>query len=214
MYAVVKSGGKQYRVEEGSELVVEKLDAQVGDAVDFDVLFFSDGSKVVADPNAAATGNVTAEVVEQFKGEKVVVFKFKRRKGYKRTRGHRQELTRVKVTKIAEPTRAPKKAAKKAEKKVETEIEKKAAAEPVEPQVAEEPTRAQAEPQAAPAGAKPPKEKATKEPEAAVEETAPAPAEETEPERCIATTSSGNRCKNKAKEGSQYCGVHAKKYEG
>ena len=179
MYAVVQTGGKQFKVEEGAEVVVDKLDAEVGDTVDFDVLFYSDGSKTVADPASVRRGGVTAEVVEQFKGDKVVVFKFKRRKGYKRTRGHRQQLTRVKVTKIAAPKAAPKKAAKpKAEPKEK-------AAEPA----AKEPAK------------KAPVEQPTAEPAA-------------EPAQCEAIKADGERCHNKAKEGSKYCGVHAKKYEG
>ena len=196
MYAVVKTGGKQIKVEEGAEVVVEKLDAEVGDTVDFDVLFFSDGSKTVVDPVAVRTGAVTAEVVEQFKGDKVVVFKFKRRKGYKRTRGHRQQMTRVKVTKIA----APKAGAKKASAKPK--------AEPVEkPAEAAKPAAKEA-----PAKEAPPQEPVAK--PASVEPAAEVAEPAAEPGQCEAITASGERCKNKAKEGSKYCGVHAKKYEG
>jgi large subunit ribosomal protein L21 len=116
MYAVVKTGGKQLKVEEGSEAVIEKLDAEVGSTVDFDVLYFTDGKKTVADPEALKGATVTAEVVEHFRGEKVIVFKFKRRKGYKRTKGHRQPYTRVRVKTIG----APKAPAKKAPAKKET----------------------------------------------------------------------------------------------
>jgi large subunit ribosomal protein L21 len=180
MYAVVKTGGKQYRVEEGSEVVVEKLDAGVGDSVDFDVLFYADGSQVVSDPAAVSSATVTAEDVAQFKGDKVVVFKFKKRKGYKRTKGHRQNLTRVKVTKIATFAGGAK---KKAAPKVELEVEPKAAALKAEPKAAE------------------PKAEAPK-------------AEPAAPAQCEAVKGDGERCKNKAKDGSTYCGVHAKKYSG
>ncbi|GAB4275019.1 MAG: hypothetical protein Kow0056_04090 [Coriobacteriia bacterium] len=183
MYAVVRSGGKQYRVEEGAELVVEKLAADVGSAVEFDVLFFSDGKRVVADPAALADAKVTAEVVEQFKGDKVVVFKFKRRKGYKRTKGHRQELTRVRVTGLKGPKGAKASAeAKKAKSAPKPQTDEKGAAEEAKP------------------------EKTSAEGAVAVAEA--------QPGMCQATTASGEPCKNKAKEGSKYCGVHAKKYEG
>ena len=97
MYAVVSTGGKQLKVEQGAEAVVEKLDAAVGDTVVLDVLFVSDGDDLrVGD--AASSATVTAEIVEHFLGEKVAVFKFKRRKKYRRKTGHRQDFTEIKVT--------------------------------------------------------------------------------------------------------------------
>jgi len=102
MYAVVKTGGKQYKVAQGDVLDVEKLDVDPGKKVDLDVLFLADGDRVVTDANALAKAKVSAKVVEHFKGKKIVVFKFKRRKGYKRTQGHRQNLTRLEVTKVSE----------------------------------------------------------------------------------------------------------------
>jgi large subunit ribosomal protein L21 len=198
MYAVVRTGGKQLRVEEGAEAVVEKLDADVGDEVSFDVLYFSDGKKRVAEPEALTGAAVKAEIVEHFKGEKVVVFKFKRRKGYKRTKGHRQELTRVRVTSITAPKGAPKKAAPAKEKAAEPEAKKPEKA----PAKAEKPA---AKAEKAPAKAEKPAAKAEK---------APAKAEKAEPARCAAIKADGERCKNKAKPGSEYCGVHQKKDEG
>lgn len=115
MYAIVKTGGKQYKVAEGDKLNIEKLDAQVGDKVELEAICIVDGDKVEADPAKAAKFVVTAEVLEQFKGEKQIVFKFKKRKNYKRKKGHRQLLTRVEIKSIA----AAKKAAKKAEPKKE-----------------------------------------------------------------------------------------------
>ena len=91
MYAIIKTGGKQYRVAAGDKLNIEKLDAEVG-AID--------GDKVEADPAKAAQTKVVATVVEQFRGEKVLVFKFKKRKNYKKLRGHRQSLTRVQIESI------------------------------------------------------------------------------------------------------------------
>ena len=101
MYAIVKTGGKQYKVAVGDKLNIEKLDAEVGATVELPVICFVDGSTVEADPAKAAAKKVTAEVVEQFKGPKQRVFKFKKRKNYKKLRGHRQQLTRVEIKSIA-----------------------------------------------------------------------------------------------------------------
>jgi len=117
MYAVVSTGGKQLKVAKDDVVVVEKLDVPVGETVTFDVLFAADGESFVFDPSEAAAATVTAEVLEHFKGEKAVIFKFKKRKGYKRLRGHRQELTRVRITDVS--LSAPKKSTKKAATKTE-----------------------------------------------------------------------------------------------
>ena len=100
MYAVVATGGKQLKVAEGDVVTVEKLDAEVGSTVDLDVLFLANEDSIVADPASLEKAKVVCEIVEHFKGEKVVIFKFKKRKGYKRTRGHRQQLTRVLVKEV------------------------------------------------------------------------------------------------------------------
>ena len=123
MYAIVATGGKQVKVEAGDVVAVEKLDAAVGDAVKFDVIFLADGDTVVVDPSILASANVTGEVVEHFKGDKAVIFKFKKRKGYKRLKGHRQELTRVRITDVAAEQAAPKKKAAPRKKKVEEPVE-------------------------------------------------------------------------------------------
>ena len=81
MYAIVKTGGKQYKVAPGDRINIEKLDVE-------------------ADPAKAAATKVVATVIEQFKGEKVLVFKFKKRKNYKKLRGHRQQLTRVEIKSV------------------------------------------------------------------------------------------------------------------
>jgi len=112
MYAVIKTGGKQYRVSEGDYLDIEKLDAEVGADVEFDVLFICDGSSIIIEPDALAKAKVCGQVVEHFKGEKQIVFKFKKRKNYKRTQGHRQQLTKVYITLVSadgtgEPNRLP-----------------------------------------------------------------------------------------------------------
>ncbi len=116
MYAVIKTGGKQYRVQEGDVLRVEKLDAEAGKKVTFDqVLMLGEGDaiKVGAD---AARAKVTAVVMEQGRGQKIVVFKKRRRKNYRLTRGHRQSYTSVRIEKISKPRAAAKKAAAAAEK--------------------------------------------------------------------------------------------------
>lgn len=100
MYAIVKTGGKQYKVSAGDFLNVEKLDAEVGNKVALDAIAVVKDGKVEADPAKAAKTKVEAVVVEQFKGEKQLVFKFKKRKNYKRTRGHRQNLTRLQITAV------------------------------------------------------------------------------------------------------------------
>ena len=99
MYAIIATGGKQYKVSEGDVLKVEKLDAQPGDAVTFDqVVAISDnGLKVAGD---VANASVTATVVEQGRGRKVIVYKYKRKTGYHKKNGHRQLFTQVKIDKI------------------------------------------------------------------------------------------------------------------
>ena len=100
MYAVVKTGGKQYKVEPGTVLSIEKLNAEVGEEVELPVIFFADGETIEADPAKAAATKVTAEVLDQYKGKKQLVFKFKKRKGYKKLKGHRQQLTKVRITAV------------------------------------------------------------------------------------------------------------------
>jgi len=124
MYAIVATGGKQLKVVTGDVVAVEKIDAAVGESVKFDVIFLADGDDIVVDPAELASATVTGEVVEQFKGEKAIIFKFKKRKGYKRLKGHRQNLTRVRITDVSAKA-APKKAAakKKTEEPVEVAVE-------------------------------------------------------------------------------------------
>jgi len=110
-YAIVKTGGKQYRVEEGQELLVERLRAGEGDKVLLDPLMLRDGDKLV-DGEDLAKVKVEATVVGHERGPKVRVLKFKPKRGYKRRTGHRQELTRLEVTSVKLLSRKP--AAKKA----------------------------------------------------------------------------------------------------
>jgi large subunit ribosomal protein L21 len=101
MYAVLKTGGKQYKVAENDVIIVEKLVAEAGSTIDLDeVLMIGDGeTSKVGTPNLDGA-KVTAEVLEQKRGKKVIVFKKKRRQNYRRTRGHRQELTVLRITDI------------------------------------------------------------------------------------------------------------------
>lgn len=97
-YAVVETGGKQYRVTKGVTLAIERLGAAAGQKVKLDrVLAVSDGAQLTVGTPTVKGAAVTVEVVEEFRGPKVVSFKKKRRKGYHKKIGHRQELARVKV---------------------------------------------------------------------------------------------------------------------
>jgi large subunit ribosomal protein L21 len=106
MYAIVKTGGKQYRVEKGQTLLVERLPDEAGATVALEpILFRSDD--VVFDADGLAKVKVDAKIVEHLRGEKLRVFKFKPKRGYRRRTGHRQELTRIEVTEIKQLTRKP-----------------------------------------------------------------------------------------------------------
>ena len=103
MYAVIQTGGKQYRVEPGKTVLVEKLEGDAGATVTFDqVLLVSsgDGATVTVGKPTVAGASVTGEIVEQTRGEKLVVFKFRLHKNYVRRNGHRQDLTAVKIAAI------------------------------------------------------------------------------------------------------------------
>ena len=99
MYAIIATGGKQYKVSEGDVIKVEKLDAEAGATVTFDqVVAVSDKELKVA--GDVANANVTATVMEQGRGKKVIVYKYKRKTGYHKKNGHRQAYTQVKIEKI------------------------------------------------------------------------------------------------------------------
>lgn len=102
MYAIIETGGKQYKVNEGSIIKVEKLDVQAGEKITLNqVLLLNDenGNVKIGNPLVAGAA-VTAEVLEQGKNKKVIVYKYKRRKNYRRKQGHRQPYTKIKVEKI------------------------------------------------------------------------------------------------------------------
>ena len=100
MYAIVKTGGRQYRVAVGDEVEVNTLDGEPGSSVTLPALLLLDGGTVTADADALAAATVTAEVVGHTKGPKIKIHKFKSKTGYHKRQGHRQALTRVKVTGI------------------------------------------------------------------------------------------------------------------
>jgi len=99
-YAIIQTGGKQYRVAEGDEIDVEKLDVEPGQETELEVLLVSGAAGLRVGAPLVDGAAVTAEVVDQHKGDKVIAFKFKRRKGYHRTVGHRRQLTRLKIKSI------------------------------------------------------------------------------------------------------------------
>ncbi|MEO0906114.1 MAG: 50S ribosomal protein L21 [Pseudomonadota bacterium] len=135
MFAIVRTGGKQYRVAAGDKIAVEKLAGEAGDTITLgDVLLAGEGDSI-AD---AAKVTVSAEIIAQAKSEKVVVFKKRRRHNYRRKAGHRQQMTLLRITDVGEGKKAPaKKAAAKPAAKAETEA-KKAPAKKAAPKAAAE----------------------------------------------------------------------------
>ena len=111
MYAIVKTGGKQYKVAPGDVISIEKLPIEVGEEVELPAICVVDGDTIEADPEKAAATKVVAKVLDQYKGKKQLVFKFKKRKGYKKLKGHRQQLTKVIIMAVGsekiEPKAAP-----------------------------------------------------------------------------------------------------------
>ena len=100
-YAIIRTGGRQFRVAEGDTIDVDLLDVDAGKTATFgDVLLFADGDKVTHGDPLVSGAKVTAEVLQQRKDKKVIAFKYRRRKGYHRTVGHRRKLTRVKIKSI------------------------------------------------------------------------------------------------------------------
>jgi len=106
MYAIVKTGGKQYRVERGQKLLVERLAAAEGSDVALEPILYR-SEEAVFDKTGLKNVKVTARVVAHVRGEKLRVFKFKPKRGYKRRTGHRQDLTQIEVTEISAGAKAP-----------------------------------------------------------------------------------------------------------
>ena len=162
MYAVVKTGGKQYRVTKDDTILVEKLDADEGQTVTLsDVMLLGDGDKVTVGTPVVANASVEAQVVNQTRGPKIIIFRRKRRKNHRRTQGHRQDLTLLKITQIntsgkkaapakeaatkAEAKPAAKKAAAPA-KKAATKAEAKSASQKAAAPAKKAATKAEAKP--------------------------------------------------------------------
>ena len=101
MYAVIKTGGKQYRVSQGDRLRIEKLPGDVGSELAFDEVLMVGGDKVAVGKPTVDGATVQAKILAQDKAKKVIVFKYKRRKGYRRKRGHRQAYTELRVTSVS-----------------------------------------------------------------------------------------------------------------
>lgn len=102
MYAIMKTGGKQYKVGEGNIIKVEKLPAEVGEKITFEEIIFltdGEGNVKIGDPHISGA-KVIAEVLEQGRDKKIVVYKYKKRKNYHKKQGHRQPFTRIKIEKI------------------------------------------------------------------------------------------------------------------
>jgi|Deesub1362B_J571_1020462.scaffolds.fasta_scaffold04735_6 large subunit ribosomal protein L21 len=121
MFAIIETGGKQYRVQEGDKIIIEKLDLKPGEKVIFEkVLLIENNGQILFGnpylPNAKVEGTILAQI----KGEKVIIFKKKRKKGYKKKRGHRQKLTEVQIEKIISDYQEIKQA-----KKIEVEAKSK-----------------------------------------------------------------------------------------
>jgi large subunit ribosomal protein L21 len=125
LYAIIESGGKQYKVEKGETLLLDRLPAKQGEKVDLRAVMFRDGD-VVTDPTELEKVKVEATISEHLRGPKIRVFKYKAKKGYRRTAGHRSELTKVEITDLKQLTRKP--AAKKPQAKAESTAEPKAEA--------------------------------------------------------------------------------------
>lgn len=132
-YAVIESGGKQYKVEKGTSLLVDRLNASEGDVVALRPVLFRD-KEIVAEPKELEKVKVEATVSEHLRGPKIKVFKYKAKKGYRRRAGHRSELTRLEVTELKLGAR---KAAAKAEPKAEDKP-KAAAKKPAEKKSAQD----------------------------------------------------------------------------
>lgn len=131
MYAVIKTGGKQYRVREGDTLRVEKLSAEQGAKIQFDqVLMVGEGDDVKLGTPFVSGTQVSATVIGQGRGEKIKVVKFKRRKNYLRQKGHRQAFTEVEITKIGAAGRAAPKAKAELAAKPASEAKPEAAPKP------------------------------------------------------------------------------------
>ena len=101
MYAIVKAGGRQEKVTVGETITVDRIDAKSGASVSFPALLVVDGATVTTDPKALAAAKITGEVIDEVKGPKIDILRYKNKTGYRRRQGFRSQLTRVKITAIA-----------------------------------------------------------------------------------------------------------------
>jgi len=133
MYAVVRTGGKQYKVAPGDVILVEKLDGEAGAEIKLeDILLVNDGTTTVIGSPTVEGAAVTASIIEQGRGDKVLVFKKKRRQNYRRTKGHRQDLTVLRILDVAGAGAKKKKAAAKKPAAKKAAAKKEAPAEAAE----------------------------------------------------------------------------------
>jgi large subunit ribosomal protein L21 len=131
MFAVIRTGGKQYRVAPNDVIEIEKIAGKPGDIIELSGVILLGGDSPKTGTPTISGASVAAEVIEQTRGEKIIVFKKKRRKNYRRKKGHRQELTALRITEILTDGKKPSKAAAKPEpKKAEKKPEPKAEAKP------------------------------------------------------------------------------------
>ena len=169
MFAVVRTGGKQYRVSENDVIVVEKLAGEAGEVIVLDDVLAvgNDKAQTIGTP-VVSGASVAAQVLEQTRGDKVIVFKKKRRQGYRRKRGHRQELTALRVTEILTDGNKPSPAKAKAKPaaKTSSESDDKPKAETKKPAAKKPAAKADAKPAAKKPAAKADAKPATKNPAA------------------------------------------------
>ena len=158
MFAVIKTGGKQYRVANNDVILVEKLAGNAGDEISLDqVLMVGEGDKVTVGTPTVEGAAVTASIIDQTRGEKIIVFKKKRRQNYRRKKGHRQDLTALRILDVAAKAGAKKAAPQKAEEKAEAKADapaKKAPAKKAAPKAAAEKAPAKKAPAKKPAAKK------------------------------------------------------------
>ena len=100
MYAIVRGGSRQHKVTQGDVLEIDLVDAKIGDTIDLPAVLLVDGEKVTSNAEALASVKVTAEVLDETKGPKIKIMKYKNKTGYKKRQGHRQRYTQVKITGI------------------------------------------------------------------------------------------------------------------
>jgi large subunit ribosomal protein L21 len=173
-YAVIESGGKQYKVEKGTSLLVDRLSAKEGDKVALRPVMFRD-TEVLAEAKELEKVKVEATVTEHLRGEKIKIFKYKPKKGYRRRAGHRSELTKLEVTEVKLLTRKPAAAKKEEPAEKKEAVEKPAAAKPTEAKKpAEKKPAAKKETAKKPAAKKAPAKKAVGKKPAAKAKKAPA----------------------------------------